>query len=362
MDEIAERTKRLRDRYRRDNDLILRPAQVIAVNGSIYDPAYPGKVWVIEPGPTGFTAPRSVFPPTQQGIILTPGQSVRLGTNLRGQDYIVEYDSTALLAKGQSPVPQQPKDKVPQGVIQTLAVVPADPPSLVLSVRAWNPIIGNTLYMFPGVTLAALTAPSAGQMYYACIFVKADYTNYEVKYSTARSQIDVPLGLSDVQECLNAKTPGSTPVWAQKLIGGQSTISQADLEADGVPLQQLVNTDDGVYNATVSTTDATVTSLFVLTVPSGVSVTIKAKVTARRTGGSSGSAGDSAGYERIATVADISGTATLIGSVSPPHTAESQAGWDCTIDVTGATARVRVTGAASNNVNWAGKIEVEQVS
>lgn len=362
MDEISERTKRLRDRYRRDNDLELRPAVVTVKNGSMYDPDYPGKVFVAEQAPNGLTAPRSVFPPTQQGIILKPGQNVRLGKNLRGQDYIVEYDSVALMSKGQNPIPQSPQDKIGQGLIQTLAVVPASPPSLVLSVKAWNPIIGNTLYMFPGVTLSALSAPSAGQMYYACIFVKADYTNYEVKYSTARGVTDVPLGLADVQECLNAKTPGSTPVWAQKLIGGQTTIGQADLETDGVPLQQLVNTDDGVYNAAVSTTDATVTSLFVLTVPSAVSVTIKAKVTARRTGGSSGSAGDSAGYERIATVADISGTATLVGSVSTPHTAESQAGWDCTIDVTGATARVRITGAANNNVNWSAKIEVEQVS
>lgn len=112
----------------------------------------------------------------------------------------------------------------------------------------------------------------------------------------------------------------------------------------------------------VATTDATVTTLQSLTIASAYSYHIEATVTARRTGGSGGTANDTASYKRIATVKDVSGTATLVGTVTSVHTAEDQAGWDCTIDVTGATARVRVTGAANNNITWHSTVKVYTLS
>jgi hypothetical protein len=88
-----------------------------------------------------------------------------------------------------------------------------------------------------------------------------------------------------------------------------------------------------------------------------------ATVTARRTGGSAGAAEDGASYIVAATVKNVGGTATLIGAVSALYTAEDQAAWNCTIDVTGATARVRVTGAANNNITWhLAKLEYMPVS
>jgi hypothetical protein len=106
------------------------------------------------------------------------------------------------------------------------------------------------------------------------------------------------------------------------------------------------------YQKRVLTTDATVTTLDTITIPATTTLTIEARVSARRTGGASGAAEDGATYIRIAAVKNVAGTATLIGTVDAPVTKEDQAGWDCTIDVTGATARIRVTGAASNNVSW----------
>lgn len=126
----------------------------------------------------------------------------------------------------------------------------------------------------------------------------------------------------------------------------------------GSPVQRLQSTatnDDPTEDISqnrVATTDATVTTLHTVTVASGKSYLIKAHVLARRTGGASGTANDSAAYGRVACVKDVSGTATLVGAVASLYTMEDQAGWDVTIDVTGGTARVRVTGAASNNVTW----------
>lgn len=104
--------------------------------------------------------------------------------------------------------------------------------------------------------------------------------------------------------------------------------------------------------ATVSTTDATVTTLYTYTIPATTTQLIEATIVARRTGGSGGTAEDGAAYKIAAAYKNAAGTATIIGSVSTIFSSESQAGWDCTLDTTGATARVRVTGATNNNINW----------
>lgn len=130
-------------------------------------------------------------------------------------------------------------------------------------------------------------------------------------------------------------------------------------------IESLATNDDPserIFQGRAATTDATVTTLQTITIASGYSCLIRAIVTARRTGGSSGTANDSAGYERILMVKDVSGTATVVGAINNLFTAEDQAGWDCTIDVTGATARVRVTGAAANNITWHSTVKVYPLS
>ncbi len=104
----------------------------------------------------------------------------------------------------------------------------------------------------------------------------------------------------------------------------------------------------------VTTTDATVTTLWSLTLSDNTTYHIRATVTADQTSGAS-----SASYERVLTVKRAGGVATIVGAVSTPHTAEDVAGWDCTLDVDGSNAaRVRVTGAAATTVVWAGDITV----
>lgn len=119
---------------------------------------------------------------------------------------------------------------------------------------------------------------------------------------------------------------------------------------------------DGAYWGTIQTTNATVTTLYTFTIPDSTTFAIHANVTARRTGGSSGTAEDGAYYERVAAFKNVAGVAAQIGSTSTPVTLEDQAGWDVTFDVTGATARVRVTGAANNDVSWILTAKVYQVS
>jgi hypothetical protein len=111
-----------------------------------------------------------------------------------------------------------------------------------------------------------------------------------------------------------------------------------------------------------TTSNASVTNLAIIPIPASTMLTVRAWVSARRTGGASGTAEDAAAYLIIATFKNVAGTATQIGATTVDYAHESQAGWDATFDVTGGDARVRVTGAASNNVLWKAQIEKQLVS
>lgn len=105
--------------------------------------------------------------------------------------------------------------------------------------------------------------------------------------------------------------------------------------------------------AVVRTTDATVTTLYAAPITVNETMVFSGYVVARRTGGSAGATNDGAGYRVEFCAKNTAGTAALIGAGSVTVLGESQAGWDCTLSASGGTVRVRVTGAANNNVTWA---------
>lgn len=117
---------------------------------------------------------------------------------------------------------------------------------------------------------------------------------------------------------------------------------------------RILGTDKSynIFGRTTST-DATEKTLGTLTPPANCTFGLEATIVARRTSGSSGTAGDSAMYKIAAVYKVVNGTVTLVGAVRDMMTAsESQAAWAATFDVSSNTVRVRVTGAANNNVEW----------
>ena len=104
-------------------------------------------------------------------------------------------------------------------------------------------------------------------------------------------------------------------------------------------------------SANVSTTDATLTTLATIAIPTTTTVMIEARVVARRTGGASGTAEDAAAYIITACYKNVAGTATEVGEASI-FSAEDQAGWACTVNPSSGNALIQVTGAASNNISW----------
>jgi len=113
----------------------------------------------------------------------------------------------------------------------------------------------------------------------------------------------------------------------------------------------------------VTTTNATTATAATIAIASGNTYLIEARIVARRTGGSSGTADDGATYVRRGTYTTKSGTVTLMGSVQTIGTdAEDQAGWDATLDISGTNVLVRVTGAANNDITWFADVSVQRVA
>ena len=114
---------------------------------------------------------------------------------------------------------------------------------------------------------------------------------------------------------------------------------------------RLLTQNEGNTTATAATTNATTTTIATIAIPVDTTVMIEARVVARRTGGSSGTAQDGAGYRIAAVYKNVAGTATEIGE-SSLFSAEDQAAWTVGVTASSGNALIQVTGAANNNVSW----------
>lgn len=114
--------------------------------------------------------------------------------------------------------------------------------------------------------------------------------------------------------------------------------------------------------ATVRTTDATVTTLVQIELDDNATTFLEATVVARRTGGSAGTAGDSAAYVLKGLFYRTgAGAATQVGSTTVDTSIESVSAYDCVFDVTGNDVRIRVTGVANTNITWSGTVRMKKV-
>lgn len=117
-------------------------------------------------------------------------------------------------------------------------------------------------------------------------------------------------------------------------------------------------TDSGVNTRrdwinTVSTTNNTVTTLTTVAIPTNKTIILQSTIGGRRTGGSAGTAGDTASYIITGTYKNIAGTVTLVGALDVIAN-EDQAAWDGTMAVSGTNVIVTVAGDTNNNVDWYG--------
>lgn len=136
-----------------------------------------------------------------------------------------------------------------------------------------------------------------------------------------------------VYECKSAAT--GMAVWQSTRYTG----------ANGLPIEMT---------GTATTNDATVTTLISAAIADQTCVLATARVSARQTNGV-----ERATYIRTVQVYREGGGAVLgAAGVQTDFTDESDAAWDCTFDVNGNDLRLRVTGDAGNDVDWAGVLEL----
>lgn len=104
--------------------------------------------------------------------------------------------------------------------------------------------------------------------------------------------------------------------------------------------------------ATVNTTNATLTTIATIALATTESVLVTARIIgAKVSGGGAGVAGDGAAYIRTCKAKNIAGTVT-IQTLQSDYTAEDQAGFNGTIAVSGTNLVIQVQGTATNNITW----------
>ena len=125
---------------------------------------------------------------------------------------------------------------------------------------------------------------------------------------------------------------------------------------DPTVANQRLEPINGVYEdttgSTVSTTDATVTSLEIIAIPIDTIILIESYITCRKTAGVGiGTVGAGNGYVRTVKAQNIGGVVT-IGTVQSSYTSESIVGFSVSVIVSGTNVVIRATGAINDNVNW----------
>ncbi len=148
-------------------------------------------------------------------------------------------------------------------------------------------------------------------------------------------------------------TPGTTTLFktvSRVILGYVSSTDNRFHPSKNFPESRLTQ----VY--TLTTSDATPTALITKALEEGKTYQVIAKVVARE-----GDVTNVASYIKTALVYRATGgSATLQGSVQDVATdVESNAAWDCTIDVNGNNVRVKVTGAST--IYWSGTLEFIKV-
>lgn len=107
-----------------------------------------------------------------------------------------------------------------------------------------------------------------------------------------------------------------------------------------------------IHQDQVLTTNATVTTLNAISVPSTGIISFEGTIVARRTGGTAGASNDAAVYTFVGAAKGSGGTASLFGTPTLTVVAEDQAAWNVTFTASSSSILVEVTGAANNNITW----------
>lgn len=104
---------------------------------------------------------------------------------------------------------------------------------------------------------------------------------------------------------------------------------------------------DYEQRASVQTTDATVTVIDTIPIPTDESVGLRIDVTAIKNDGTK-----ALDLSRKATFANDGGTVSLIGTETNSHFERQDVNMDVTLVISGTNVQVKVTGVAATTIDW----------
>lgn len=212
----------------------------------------------------------------------------------------------------------------------------------------------------PGGLVGEITAVNGGDAAAAGTSGSAAHADHEHAVATATTGAIQPddsaaegtatdLARSDHRHSIVASPP--VPVGSANAEGASTAFSRADHvhKATSISGERTQGPD------TATTNDGALNSLDVFTMTSGGTAHIRVRVVAREV-----SANDSAVYVRECRAEDIGGTVS-VADVTDVFTSEDIAGWDVTLEASGNTVIIRITGAADTTINWTGTWEVVEL-
>lgn len=127
--------------------------------------------------------------------------------------------------------------------------------------------------------------------------------------------------------------------------------SITDTQINKISPTKIEDAYNKTHESTVNTTNSTVTDIYSLNLTTDCSILAETKIVGRRTGGTSGTAGDAATFIRSFRIKSIGGVIT-IHDVQSDYTSRDNASWTVLFQVIGASVVFRVRGAANNNIQW----------
>lgn len=235
--------------YRETNNLVPLTTLVGDADGNIVDAAIPGKIQVRYSQSGQLSMPFSVNAPRHK-MSLAPGTPVELTLDRYGNMRIDGYDTVAMTAVGMSPLSQVvDTSKTRQQDMATLLPQPTQPATTTVLVKGWNPILDNSVTLFPGGSIDLGSSgenviPGAGDQAWIVIALDSDFSTLVAFSSTVVSLFDLLDKDSAIQECLDQLSQYATPIWALLLSDDQATIQQQDFDA-GEDMRQAINTAAG---------------------------------------------------------------------------------------------------------------------
>lgn len=148
--------------------------------------------------------------------------------------------------------------------------------------------------------------------------------------------------------------------------GVETTLTASATDVSIFNLKATATNDDPIETVRLlrdTTTDGVAKTIWTFDLVADTSYLFEANVLGRRTGGTAGAAGDSAGYKVFGTLVDVAGTATPVGAgTTTAITLEDQAGWNAAFAVSSGNVLLQVTGATDNNVVWHVIIRIMKVA